>query len=228
MSTLQLVQLLTALASALAAGLLWATQARLKREARAADAELLKAKDGQIAALTQEALALRELTPLKIREFLLEAHGQLRRYCSTVEEGYRFARKAIEQCNAEITRSQDQGEWGAEGISQLVERREALLQATRTMQPGLRELQHQCEFPEDFSIKLARMPPAAIQELTQAYLDLARVLPLEQPEDLPALSARVVQNFKYRLDENTLYSDTLFTRPAGDPGETWQRPDNGE
>jgi len=176
----------------------------------------------------QEALALRELTPIKIREFLLESHGLLRSYCAAVEEGYLAARKAIEQCNAEITHSQEQGQWRAEGIAQLVERREALLSATRAMQPSLRELQHQCEFPEDFSIKLARMHPAAIQDLTQAYQELARALPLEPPEDLAALSARVVQNFKYRLDENTLFSDALFTRPAADPGEVWQRPDNGE
>jgi hypothetical protein len=228
MSPLQLVQLLAALASAVAAGLLWASRGRRGPQGASEALErMLQAKDAEIAALAREALALRELTPIKIREYLLESHTQIRRYGAVLDEAYRAAQKAVEACNAEITRSQEQGEWRTEGISQLVERREALLQASRAMQPGLRELLHQCDFPETISLRVARVPPDSIQGLTQAYLDLARVLPLAPAGELPALSARVAQNLKYRLDSNTLFSDALFVRPAG-PGEIWQRPDNGE
>jgi chromosome segregation ATPase len=221
-SAWELLQLVTALASAAAAGLLWAVRSRLPRQT----AEL-RAKDLQIEALTREAEALRELTPIKIREYLVASHSQLRSYCQAIEAGYRGAKKEIEHCNGEITRLQEQGEWQAEEIGQLVARREALVETTRKMRPDLRELQHQCEFPEDFTIKLARMHPESIQELTRACLALARQLPLDQAERLPELSERVVQSLKYRLDPNTLFSSTLFARQDRD-GEVWQRPDNGE
>jgi chromosome segregation ATPase len=230
MSALELLQLLPALASAGAAVLLWRARARMLRQAEGLEAERLQAKDAQIAALAREAEALRDLMPIKIREYLVETHAQLREYCRAIEDGYRTARKEIEHCNAEITRRQEQGEWRAEGIDQLVERREALIGMTRAIKPELRELQHQCEFPEDFTIKIARMVPDAIEQLTEAYLALARQLPLDQAERLPALSGRVVQSFKYRLDQNSLFSSTLFARQnqAADGAEIWQRPDNGE
>jgi hypothetical protein len=227
MSALELLQLLTALASAGAAGLLWVVRSRLLRQAQALDAERLLAKDAQIEALTREAEALRDLTPIKIREYLVETHAQLRDYCKAIEDGYRTARKEIEHCNAEITRRQEQGEWRAEGIDQLVARREGLIELTRAMKPELRELQHQCEFPEDFTIRIARLYPGSIQALTEACLTLSRQLPLDRAEQLPALSERVVQSFKYRLDQNTLFSSTLFARQDRS-GEAWQRPDNGE
>ena len=230
MSAIELLQLLTALASAGAAGLLWRTRARLLRQAEGLEAERLQAKDAQIAALSREAEALRELTPIKIREYLIETHAQLRAYCQAIEEGYRSARKEIERCNAQITQRQDQGEWRAEDIDQLVQRREALLEMARTIKPELRELQHQCEFPEDFTIKIARMFPEAIEHLTGAYLALAKELPLDRTGELPALSGRVVQSFKYRLDQSTLFSSTLFARQnrGANGSEIWQRPDNGE
>jgi len=228
MSTLELLQLLTALASALAVGLLWATR---RRERQAQDAlPILKAKDATIAALTQEVQALRELTPGKIQEYLTQTHDQLKTYCQTIEAGYRSARKEIEQCNGEITRLQERGEWRADPIDQLVRRREALIEVTRAMRPGLRELQHQCEFPEPFSLRIARVYPASVRDLTQAYLDLATHLPLERASQIQALSDQVLQACKYRLDENTLFASTLSLRPAhpADQGEIWQRPDNGE
>jgi hypothetical protein len=230
MSALELLQLLTALACAGAAGLLWATRSKLARQAEAAGNERLQAKDAQIAALTREAEALRELAPIKIREYLIETHAQLRAYCQVIEDGYRSARKEIEHCNAEITRRQEQGEWRADGIDQLVRRREALIEVTRALKPDLGELQHQCEFPEDFTIKIARMYPSTIQALTEGYLALAKELPLDQVERLPALCERVVQSFKYRLDRDALFSSTLFARQprSGGGAEIWQRPDNGE
>lgn len=227
MAALELLQLLAALACAGAAGLLLATWARMRREARAVHGEQLKAKDQQIAALAREAEALRDLAPIKIREYLVAAHAQLRNYGRVVEGAYRQARREIERCNAEITRRQEQGEWRAEDIDRLVRRRETLLELTRTMQPWLGELQHQCGFPEPFTIKVARLHPETIQDLAQAWEALARELPLEPDGDFPALAARVAQSLKYRLDENTLFSSALFTRPTAH-ADVWQRPDNGE
>jgi len=227
MSAIELLQLVTALASALAAGWLWAVRSRAGRAAQAEGEARLQAQAALIAAQAGELAALRELTPIRIREFLVAAQDELKDYCRVVEAGYRAARKEIEQCNAGITRLQDQGTWKAEEIDRLVTRREALLTVARAMRPGLKELQHQCEFPEPFSVRVARIHPATVQGLTQAWLDLAGQLPLERPRELQERSERVIQTCKYRLDEATLFSSALFTAPAG-PGPVWQRPDNGE
>ena len=225
MSALESLQLLAALASALAAGWLWASRSRFYREALAARDELLRAKDAVLAAQAGELAALRELTPIRIREFLETAHAELKDFCQAVEAGHRAARKEVDRCNAEITRIQDQGDWKAGEIDRLVSRREALLAVARAMKPGLRLLQHQCEFPEPFSLRVARIHPATVQALAQAYRDLAGQLALA-PAELGAQSERVIQACKHRLDENTLFSSALFA-PA-EPGPVWQRPDNGE
>jgi DNA repair exonuclease SbcCD ATPase subunit len=222
-----LVQLVAALACAGAAGLLWSTRIRLERRLQALDDERLQARDAQAAALAREAEALRDLTPVKIREYLVDAQAQLKRYCRAVEAAYREARREIERCDAAITRLQERGEWRADEIDQLVRRREALLATTRTMQPGLGELQHQCEFPEPFTLRVARLYPETIQDLAQAHQALTVQLGLEPAGEMPALAERVAQSCKYRLDEHSLFSGALYARPA-DPAQVWQRPDNGE
>jgi hypothetical protein len=227
MPTLVLLQLLAVVATLAAAGLLWNTRGRLEAKLRELGADRDAARDAERAALSREAEALRDLAPLKIREYLIETHAQLKRYCRTVEAAYRDARREIERCNAEITRLQERGEWRANEIDGLVGRREALLAVTRTMQPGLGELQHQCEFPEPFTVRVARVPPEVVQDLARGVETLAAQLPLELPGELAALAARVAEACKYRLDERTLFATALFAR-AADPAEVWQRPDNGE
>jgi hypothetical protein len=224
MSALAWLQLVAALASFGAAALVWAALARTG----AARDERLRDKDARIEALTREAEALRELTPLRIRDYLAGSHDQLRRCLGILEDGYRSARKEIERCNGEITRRQEQGEWRAEDIGELVARREALIEVTRAMKPELRAVQHQCDFPEAFPLKLARIDPAAVAALAGNYLALARQLPLGEAEQLQELAGRVAQSCKYRLDERTLFSASLFTAPTGAAAELWQRPDNGE
>jgi hypothetical protein len=227
MATLVLLQLLAVVATLAAAGLLWNTRARMEARLRALEVDRDAARDGERAALVREAEALRDLAPLKIREYLVETHAQLKRYCRTVEAAYRDARREIERCNAEITRLQERGEWRANEIDALVARREALLAVTRAMQPDLGELQHQCEFPEPFTVRVARVHPESVQELTRGYRALAGQLPMEVPGELEALAARVMEACKYRLDEQTLFANVLFARPT-DHEEVWQRPDNGE
>lgn len=227
MGALVLLQLLAVAATLAAAMLLWNTRARLEARLRDLDAEGARARDGERAALAREAEALRDLAPMKIREYLIDTHAQLQRFGRTVEAAYRDARREIERCNAEITRLQERGEWRADEIDGLVRRREALLAVTRTMAQDLGELQHQCEFPEPFAVRIARVPPELVQDLARNCQALAAQLPLDGLADLPALAGRVAEACKYRLDETTLFANVLFTRPA-DHADVWQRPDNGE
>jgi hypothetical protein len=220
MSPLQWIQVIAALASALAAGLVWAM-----RRPAAEPSALLAAKEAELAALRGELDALRELAPIKIREFFLTTRRHLRDYCALLQQTYDDARREIARCDAELARRQGEGTWNAEATKGLILRREELAEAVRGLKGGLRELQHQCEYPDNIIVKLPAVNPASVEALT------ARCLELGGPsEALATLTAALCETFKYRLDENTLFSNLHFTRPVDEAGraEVWQRPDNGE
>ena len=124
MTALILLQLLATFSCVLAIRWLLATRTRLAAEASAGKDELLAAKDRVLDAQARELAALRELTPLRIREFLAASRAELGGCCAALDAGHRAARKEIERCNAEITRLQDQGDWHAEAIGPLAARRD--------------------------------------------------------------------------------------------------------
>jgi hypothetical protein len=225
MTALILLQLLATFSCVLAVRWLLATRTRLAAEASAGKDELLAAKDRALDAQARELAALRELTPLRIREFLAASRAELGGCCAALDAGHRAARKEIERCNAEITRLQDQGDWHAEAIGPLAARRDELLALARAMRPGLRELQHESEFPESFSLRLPRIHPETVTGLAQAYQDLAARLPLDDAGAVRVRCERVVQAYRHRLDEATLFSEGLNAAPAG---PVWERPENGE
>ncbi len=67
-----LVSLTTSLFSAIAAVLAWAAKLRWSKEYAAAKDEVIKAKEAQIELLKNEIQALRELSPVKIREYFVK------------------------------------------------------------------------------------------------------------------------------------------------------------
>jgi DNA repair exonuclease SbcCD ATPase subunit len=227
MPILVLLHLLAVTATLAAAVLMWNARTRIEARMRELATDRDAALEAERAALAREAEALRDLAPLKIRDYLLSTHAQLQRFCRTVEAAHREARREIERCSGEISRLQERGGGRASEVEGLSGRREALLAVTRAMQPDLGELQHQCEFPEPFTVRVARIPPEAIRELARGYQSLAAQLALEVPEEMPDLSARVAESCAYRLDERTLYAEARFARTP-EPAEVWQRPDNGE
>lgn len=221
MTPLQWIQVLAALASALAAGLAWALRGP---SAPARDA-LAEAKDQEIAALKDELDALRELTPVKIRAFFLTARRQLKEYCALLEEAYDGARHDLARCETELAQRQSAGPGHTDEVKALAQRRERLTAATQAMKAGLREVQHQCEYPDSTLVKLPTVNPATIAHLTAQCLSLAG-----PSAPLTTLSTALQETYRYRLDENTLFSDVQFTRPAtgNNQAEVWQRPDNNE
>ena len=217
MSPLQWLQLLAALASALAAGLVWAL-----RDASPARKDLLAAKDQELEAVKRERDALRELTPLKIREFLLTARRQLKDYCDLLDQTYDRARRDLAQCDAELARRQGEGSWNAAEAKALILQREQLTLATQAMKGGLRGLQQQCEYPDNLILKFPAVNAATLERLTAQCVKLAG-----PSEPLATLSATLQATFLYRLDANTLFSNLPFA-PGLEQTEVWQRPDNGE
>jgi hypothetical protein len=220
MSPLQWIQVIAALASALAAGLVWAL-----RRPSSLPSELLAAKEAELAALRGELDALRELAPIKIREFFLTTRRHLRDYCALLQRTYDDARRELARCDADLAKRQGEGSWDAGATRALVLRREELAAAVQNLRGGLRELQHQCEYPDNIIVKLPAVNPASVAYLTALCLELGA-----PGEALSPLTAALTEAFKYRLDENTLFSNQHFIRPVDEAGraEVWQRPDNGE
>jgi hypothetical protein len=69
-----------AAASAIAAILAWIAKILWSREYASAKDETIKAKDAQIQLLEREIVSLKEMTPMKIREYFLSVREQLEEY----------------------------------------------------------------------------------------------------------------------------------------------------
>jgi len=121
------IYVITALASALAAVLAWAAKLWWAKEYSAAKDETLKAKEAQIAslkaalesfqalfgetakakdaqieALKNEIQNLRELTPMKLREYFLSVKEQLEEYNDILQGELKNAQEEIEKKDSEI------------------------------------------------------------------------------------------------------------------------------
>ncbi|HYX72194.1 MAG TPA: hypothetical protein VE732_05445 [Nitrososphaera sp.] len=94
---------ISTLASALAAVLAWAAKLRWAKEYSAAKDETIKAKDAQIETLKNEIQNLRELTPMKLREYFLSVKEQLEEYNDKLQEELKTAYVEIEKKDSEIS-----------------------------------------------------------------------------------------------------------------------------
>jgi predicted nucleic acid-binding Zn-ribbon protein len=97
------VYAISALASALAAVLAWAAKLWWAKEYSAAKDEIIKAKDAQIETLKNEIQNLRELTPMKIREYFLSVKEQLEEYNDKLQGELKTAYEEIEKKDSEIS-----------------------------------------------------------------------------------------------------------------------------
>lgn len=91
-----------ALASSLAAVLAWASKLWWAKEYAAAKDETIHAKEAQIELLKTEVQNLRELTPMKLREYFLSVKEQLEEYNDKLREELEAARKEIQKREAEL------------------------------------------------------------------------------------------------------------------------------
>jgi hypothetical protein len=93
-----------ALASSLAAMLAWASKLWWAKEYAAAKDETIHAKEAQIELLKTEVQNLRELTPMKLREYFLSVKEQLEEYNDKLREELEADRKEIQKKESELQR----------------------------------------------------------------------------------------------------------------------------
>jgi response regulator RpfG family c-di-GMP phosphodiesterase len=94
--------LITSLLSAIAAVLAWAAKLRWSKEYAAAKDEVIKAKEAQIEFLKNEIETLRELSPIKIREYFVSVKTQLEEYIDLQKSQIRDAETALSQKDAQL------------------------------------------------------------------------------------------------------------------------------
>ncbi len=98
---MDILLVISSLASALAAVLAWTAKLWWGKEYSAAKNETIKAKDAQIELLQREVQNYRELTPMKIREYFLSVKEQLEEYNNALKAELDEKEATIERMRAD-------------------------------------------------------------------------------------------------------------------------------
>jgi hypothetical protein len=168
---------LAAAASALSAVLAWIAKIRWSKEFATAKDEIIRSKDAQIALLEREIQGLRELTPMKIREYFLSVRQQLEEYNETLKADLDKARDEIKCRNNELSELMRLGGDQAEKIQLLEEERDRLKEATEKLERSLYDYKEKIEKGELQASKAALFfEPKLFQDVNQDWRNLRSYL----------------------------------------------------
>ena len=134
---------ISALASAVAAALAWAAKLWWSKEYAAAKDEIIRAKDAQIALLDKEIQNLRELTPMKIREYFLSVRKQLEEYNELLNKELEEARKEIEDKNIEIEHLKSEDVNKSDEVINVEKKRDLIQKTANSLENQLGTLREQ-------------------------------------------------------------------------------------
>ena len=130
-----------ALASGVAACLAWIAKLKWSKEFAEAKDEIIKAKEAQIQVLQSQLEGLRELSPMKIKEYVDSSQELLERYIDQLKEQLQVARVGIQSKEDEIHRLQGAGATQAQQIQDLRLQKAALEETTRTLASNVASLE---------------------------------------------------------------------------------------
>ncbi len=88
--------------SLLVATLAWVAKIRWSKEFISAKDEILKSKDEQIKILEREIASLREMTPMKLREYFLSVKQQLEEYNAALQLSLQELKEELEEKRIQI------------------------------------------------------------------------------------------------------------------------------
>jgi hypothetical protein len=117
---------IAALASALATALAWAAKLQWSKEFKDAKDEIIRAKEAHIELLKNELQNLRDLTPMKIREYFISVRQQLEEYNSELQEKLQKAREESEAKNREIQKLLSEGNTHSPDLKRLQAEKEEI------------------------------------------------------------------------------------------------------
>ena len=214
--------LITVLASSLAAVLAWLAKLRWSKEFAAAKDATIEAKDAQIDGLKREIESLRELTPMKLREYYLSIKQQLEEYIEALHQQLAGAKAEIEAKNAAIATLRTQGTMQSQHLQGLERDRDALQQKTSALEHQLKQIEADAlgipRIPE-LDLEAVRRTFAVSNELRTA---LARVteLPL-----VPKIDTEQLERMLSKIRELTTFSFPASSPPPKPPSPRGQDDD---
>jgi len=204
------IKLGSALASAIAAALAWAAKLWWGREfaaakdetIRAKDAqaaakdEIIKVKDAQIEALNREIESLRELTPMKIREYFHSVKEQLEEYNDLLQGQLAEARDELAKRDLHISRLRSEGAKKTDEIEKLESERQQIAEAMASLERQLETIRDRYEGEEVIVWRMPRIDHSILKSVELAMQNLQAALPsLADYKELAELSASLLDSY---------------------------------
>jgi hypothetical protein len=184
---MDLLYALAAVASAVAALLAWIAKIRWSKEFVTAKNEIIQSKDAQIALLEREIQGLRELTPMKIREYFLSVREQLEEYNETLKKDLEKAHIEIRFRDTKLNELRKIGGDQAERMQILEEERDRLKQATEKLEISLAEYKEGFSKAEEEASKDTIFDqPKIFQDVNQNWRNLRNYMSHQAHRDLKA------------------------------------------
>jgi seryl-tRNA synthetase len=176
MDIVEWLQVGTAFASAVAAVLAWAAKIWWGREFSAAKDEIIRAKDAQIEVLNREIDSLRELTPMKLREYFLSMREQLEEYNESLKSKLEEAECELEKKGSAILRLKSEGKKKIEEIRKLESEREQIAEAASSLSKKLSAIKRKYESEETVILRLPKIDHDTVEDIDESYLRLVKAL----------------------------------------------------
>jgi chromosome segregation ATPase len=112
----------------------------LEQTVKAKDAQI-EAKEAQVDAIRQEAESLRELTPMKLRDYFVSMREQMEEYNNVLTKELQNAQAVIEKKDLEISGLRAEGQASQVEIESLATERDDLEAAVTSLRGRLHEIQ---------------------------------------------------------------------------------------
>ncbi len=206
------IYVVSSIASSLAAVLAWAAKLWWGREFAAAKDEIIKAKDAQIELLKSEIDSLKELTPMKIREYFLSVREQMEEYNNLLQKQLDEAHKELETKSAEIDNLRREGEKNANEIEKLEEDRQRIANAATRLEGQLTELQQRYENQKELFIKIPRIDVNMYEGIGISLKNLTDAMSKSYTQDLSKISTAILESSKFAEQQEEIIKQLLSVR----------------
>ena len=189
------IYVVSAVASSLAAVLAWAAKLWWGREFAAAKDEIIKAKDAQIEMLTREIESLRELTPMKIREYFLSVREQMEEYNDLLQNQLSEAQKELNRKQAEIDHLRMKGDKNLEAIERLETEKAEISSAVAKLQEELSELQKKHESGDVIVYRIPKINYQMFENINTSFKELSNYLSKDISKEMTNFSKIILENY---------------------------------
>jgi chromosome segregation ATPase len=231
METMEWIPLITALASAIAAALAWAAKLQWGREFAAAKDEIIKAKDAQIEVLNRELDSLRELTPMKVREYFVSVREQLEEYNDLLQSQLDEAHEELAKKDTQIAKLRTEGARKAGEIEKLEAERHRIAEAAASLEKHLNSMRERYESGDVTVWQMPKLDPQIFDSIALASQHLAEELAKEMSNHFSDLTKLIPGNYLLALTGADLYWNTFKPHESSgqvQPPEPTQDTDDAE